>query len=787
MKKKLAFIADVRGWAFDIIASHVRHELSDTLDVTVYYWEDYPVASHLLQKIADDRMTHVHFFFREHLKVIFETVSCKSKAASYFNKMAVTTHIPDYLYSSESELIERKPIFDFINGYFVTNADLRNIYETQDFFSKPEGVITDWPISEPLIGEVPASKSDDAQIVKIMWTGNSKWGEYAGYRDYKGLESIIKPAIKRLQDEHYPVDFTVIDSLVQKRSREDVLATLAGQDILLVASLAEGTPLTLIEAMSLGVAVVTTRVGIAQEVLPSEFAEHAIVERSAEQFYATLKSLLESRDTIADMKQANLRAFREHFSSGGPLRTQWLKFLEQTSQRTVSLATRQQSYRLNHSIVKQYTINGARTLVYFLKRAGMVKVLNRVFPQAAVWYNRLLHGNSSSLFASGGPQRLRQYEPVGKVYQSLLSNAEAGKPVVVYAPMWKGVAASTESLFSGNRFKFPYFDDEYPEVASHPYLEQAVQILLENAPSQIIYSGGSVIHLTMAKKIHEQAPQIQQYFLWHGSPAQWVEPSQLDHFNLWHKLYNSGVIHGMISVKPELDKILNVIGVKSFGLINPIPDIRKQLTLQPMARSNDGRAHIGVFSAVSSWYKNPFVQLLATLGEENWTLHTNIPRITFKDLDFTQLGRMESYEQLPRPQFLALLASLDLNLYVTNTECSPMVVLESCALGVPCVVGPAGDIFSGVSQELADYLVEPRVDNAFAIYVRMKRVLENKAHIKSLMEGFVRDYNRQWGDVMEHFYLALEKERQTGTSATSDSQQRPQVAAPVSEAHKDRS
>src|SRR5690606_18489220 len=98
--------------------------------------------------------------------------------------------------------------------------------------------------SEPVAGDP----------VRIMWTGNSKWGEYAGYRDYKGLETIIKPAIKRLQDENYPVRFTVIDSAEQKRSREDVLTTLAQQDILLVASLAEGTPLTLIEAMSLGVA-----------------------------------------------------------------------------------------------------------------------------------------------------------------------------------------------------------------------------------------------------------------------------------------------------------------------------------------------------------------------------------------------------------------------------------------------------------------------------------------------------------------------------------------------------
>src|SRR5690606_25594612 len=155
-------------------------------------------------------------------------------------------------------------------------------------------------------------------------------------------------------------------------------------------------------------------------------------------------------------------------------------------------------------------------------------------------------------------------------------------------------------------------------------------------------------------------PQIQQYFLWHGSPAQWVEPSQLEHFNLWHKLYNNHVIDGVISVKPDLEKILNVLGIKSFGLINPIPDLRRQFVLPATRRADDGISHRGGVSAVSYWYKNPFVQLLAALGQENWTLLTNVPRITFRDLDFRQLGRMESYEQLPRPQFISLLASLDL-------------------------------------------------------------------------------------------------------------------------------
>lgn len=760
MKKKLAFIVDIRGWAFDIIASHVKQQLSDDYEVSLYYWADYPIASHLLQKLQVDGIAHVHLFFREHLKVILDTVGARSKPAAYFNELVVTTHVPDYLYHSTIELIERKSLFDFVNGYFVTNADLRQIYDNQEFFTKPDGIIIDWPISQASIPDSEHEPPRAEEPVRIMWTGNSKWGEYAGYRDYKGLESIIRPAVERLKQENYPVELTVIDSAEQKRSREDVLATLAQQDILLVASLAEGTPLTLIEAMSLGVAVVSTPVGIASEVLPAEHMEHAVIERSADQFYTTLKSLVQSRERITAMKQANLRAFQKQFAADGPLKTQWLQFLEHAQMRTVPVATRQQSYSVNRSRFRQFAVNTARTFVFFLKRAGLVKTIDHVFPKAAVLYNRLLHGNSGSFF--GAANHSSQYEIVQQVYQTTLRDRDPDRPLVIYAPMWKGVAASTESLFAQGCFRFPYFDDEYPEVAAHPQLDMALDTLLEDLPRQIIYSGGSVIHITMAGKIRERVPQIQQYFLWHGSPAQWIEPSQLEHFNLWHDLYNKGVIDGMISVKPDLDKMLNRLGVKSFGLINPIPDIRRQFTLPLTGRTDHSRAHIGVFSAVSSWYKNPFVQLLATLGEESWTLHTNVPRITFRELDFRQLSHLESYEPMPRPQFLALLASLDLNLYVTNTECSPMVVLESCSLGVPCIVGPAGDIFSGISDELADFLVEPYVDNPYAIYSRMKRVLVNRDQIQALLLDFVPKYNAHWSDIIQQFDLAMEKERETG-------------------------
>jgi glycosyltransferase involved in cell wall biosynthesis len=42
--------------------------------------------------------------------------------------------------------------------------------------------------------------------------------------------------------------------------------------------------------------------------------------------------------------------------------------------------------------------------------------------------------------------------------------------------------------------------------------------------------------------------------------------------------------------------------------------------------------------------------------------------------------------------FVALVARLDLNLYISLSECFPMVVLESISNGVPCLVSPTTSV-----------------------------------------------------------------------------------------------
>jgi glycosyltransferase involved in cell wall biosynthesis len=193
------------------------------------------------------------------------------------------------------------------------------------------------------------------------------------------------------------------------------------------------------------------------------------------------------------------------------------------------------------------------------------------------------------------------------------------------------------------------------------------------------------------------------------------------------------------------------MGIKALGINNPIPDLS---SIRAEAHARQELRQVGVFSAVSSWYKNPYVQLLALAGKPNICLHTNIDKREVARLPLG-LEKITYYGHLARPQFLQIMAGLDLNLYVTNTECSPMTALESWALGVPCIVGPAGDIYSQVNDRLGQLLVEPHVDSASAIADRVDLVMDHREEIIQLLRESVDKYNSTFSAQLSSMFKLL--------------------------------
>ncbi|MDA8491670.1 glycosyl transferase family 1, partial [Kluyvera sp. Awk 3] len=109
---------------------------------------------------------------------------------------------------------------------------------------------------------------------------------------------------------------------------------------------------------------------------------------------------------------------------------------------------------------------------------------------------------------------------------------------------------------------------------------------------------------------------------------------------------------------------------------------------------------------------------------------------------------------LNNKKFVELLSNLHVVSYVTNTECSPMIALESVSVGTPCIVGPAGNIYKG-NAKLEHYLVEPEVDNPTAIRNRLILVRDNYQEVKSLLNAFAESYNANLDEVKRELYKEL--------------------------------
>ena len=315
-KKKIALIIDTEGWAFDNIAHQLKNNLTE-FDIDIIPGRIFEGNMIKLFLFGED-YDLMHFLWRGYLTLIDRDemhnyiealgMSFEKFKQKYILNKNITFSVCDELYLSGDDEWRTEETMKYGKEYFVTSKRLYNIY--QQFSKKPQMVIHDGVDLQKYIPE-NLDRFKNIETVRIGWTGNSKFKDSEGDSDMKGVEGIIKPAIEELQREGYSVELNLADRNIKMIPQEEMPKFYNSIDLYVCASKTEGTPLPIIEAMAMGVPVISTDVGIVSEAVGECNKKYILKERTKEDLKNAIKSIIKNKQDFEEISKENIEKVKQ--------------------------------------------------------------------------------------------------------------------------------------------------------------------------------------------------------------------------------------------------------------------------------------------------------------------------------------------------------------------------------------------------------------------------------------------------------------------------------------------
>lgn len=701
---KLLLIVDVRGWAFESVA-RVIAETPSKRKFEIVYTSDYGSYDAFCAWLTTQDVGHVHFFWRAYLHEILNHLPAfgkdlRNKTMALFRKAAVTMSVPDHLYLTADAIFEHATMFDIVDGIVAVNGTLAGFYENLLSDGRPVRTIHDTNLDILATAARAPSFDTAARDGKFVWVGNSKWGEWQGCHDYKGLEAIFRPAVALVEG----AESLIIDSAVAKVPRSHVLEEMRPGRIFVCTSEAEGTPLPLLEAMARGMAVVTTDVGLARETLPASQQRFILVRRDAESLAAACRELAADPELVLALGRDNYAVAASWRASRKV--EEWDAFFREARLSAMKREDAKRSFLIRASTApKPSRLSRLRPFVRQYK--PLKKLVEPIYARNREFFDSRLNGHYRY-----------SAQAIGARYRAALC-VGSGDVLAIHTPKWRGVSASTQNAFAAC-LPVPWSASMEPNELRRDEIEEIARAICGSRFGKVVISGGDAVHLTICEHIKRLKPSMRIALLWHGSQALWSYAYEREMFCKWMAAYDRGVIDGFLMLKPGMAEWLQNLGYRAWNFRNSLSERPRRST----AARDTGAPQLGLWAAADSWIKNIHTQYLAASSLPNATLWTagqfggvdDLPRL--KSVTVNVISR----SAIERRELLRYMGDMDLNLYVTFTECQPMIPLESIWNGRPCLCGPAVDYFDDHPQ-LKKLLVVERPDSVASVYERLQEAI----------------------------------------------------------------
>lgn len=318
-------------------------------------------------------------------------------------------------------------------------------------------------------------------------------------------------------------------------------------------------------------------------------------------------------------------------------------------------------------------------------------------------------------------------------FEDVINSIENNKgEVIVFAHgAWIGVHSATDELF-----------DEVanlPEVELDDDISGVVEAVVNNNKiKKVFFAAFAPGWETVAYAIKERKPELVMKVIWHGSNAMHYEAFDWNRFECVFKLLEDKVIDSIVFVKKSMYEQYKKLGYKVEFLGNTVHIDGKK----PKRTRKDKSIRIGIYASSDRWLKNFYNQMAAVSLIEGARL--DVVPLTETAIKYAKLLKLKadgSKQNLKREEIFKRIVEDDVVLYASFVECAPILPLECLELGVPCITGSNHHYWAGTP--LAEYLIEPRVDDPVALAARVRKCLANKEKIMHLYYEWKKEYDKE--------------------------------------------
>lgn len=303
--------------------------------------------------------------------------------------------------------------------------------------------------------------------------------------------------------------------------------------------------------------------------------------------------------------------------------------------------------------------------------------------------------------------------------------------LVIYNPETIGIMNSMKEIYGEEKCVKVY------EIFNEKQINNIAQAIVDKKVKQVLFATMAYGYKDLAEKIKELDDSIKIKFMWHGSHALFVNFNEQKFLEEVLQLQKRGIIDAVGFFKKSMADFHTKKGYNAYWLMNDVNISEKY------EAKKDERLKIGLYSAGDRWEKNTYNQLSSCAMVKDAYIDivpmTKLAR-SFCDLMNIKTVENESTTALKREELYARMVNNNVNLYVTFSECSPMIPLESFELGVPCVIGNNTDYFQG--SKLNDMVVVKEEDSIDEIYEKINICIENKEEIMNLYKEWKKEHSK---------------------------------------------